>query len=93
VAVGEFRAETGDLEDFLKCPGAAHDLAVDRADGGVVERALVVLTDVLKDFFFPGRGKDFAAVLEFHFADFAGKLRPFVHQLENVEVVLVDLRA
>ena len=57
VAVAVFRPEVGDLEHLLQRPRAAHDLAEDGPDGGLVERALVGLADVLEDFLFAGRRK------------------------------------
>ena len=57
MAEAVLRAEVGDLEHLLQGPRAAHDLAEDGPDGGVVERALVGLQDVLAGLPLPGPAK------------------------------------
>src|SRR5205085_10616175 len=84
VAIGKFRTEAGDLEHLLQRPGAAHDLAVNGPDRGVVKRPLIALADVLEDFFFPSRREDFAAVFEFDPTNLAGQACTFVSQFEDL---------
>ena len=59
----------------------------------VVERPLVGLQDVLEDFLFAGRRKDFRAVVVLDLADLGGEAGPFVDQLQDLQVELVDLGA
>ena len=93
VTVREFRPEACDLHDFLQRPSPAHDLAVNGSDSCIVERPLVVLANVEENFLFPSWGEDLAAVFRFHTADFAGEVRSFVDELEDVQVEFVDLSA
>src|SRR5262249_33448694 len=96
VAKAVLRAEIGDLEHLLQGPRAGHDLAEDGADGGVVERPLVLLVgrhDVLVDLFLAGRGEDVLALFELGPADLAGNGGPLVDQLDDLYVQFVDLGA
>ena len=96
MAVTVFRAEIGDLEHLLQGPRAAHDLAEDGADGGVVERSLVLLVelqDVLQHFLLAGRREDLFAVVVLELADLRRDAGAFVDQLEDLQVEFVDLRA
>ena len=54
---------------------------------------LFVLQDVLEHFLFPGRRKDFVAVIVLDLADLRRQAGSLVDQLEDLQIELVDLGA
>jgi hypothetical protein len=73
-------AKVCDLEDLLQGPRAADDLAENRADRVLVQRALVGIDDVLEDFLFSNWRKDFRTVVVFDSADVGRQRGAFAHQ-------------
>src|SRR5262249_6418549 len=91
MAVTIFRAKICDFDDLLQRPRAAHQFAIHRSDGRLVERSLVRFENVLVNFLFSCWRKDFRSLVVLDLADFAGELRTFVDQLEELKIEFVDL--
>jgi len=89
--VSRLRTEVGDLEVFLQGAGGAENLAVDGADGVLVERAAVDTGKLGDDLLLAGRDVDFAAGGVFDFADLAGQVHAPVETLDDLAVNGVDL--
>ena len=91
--VRRLRTEVGDQQRFFERDGRRHHLAVDRAQGGVLQRALVLTADLAHDLVFPLRHENPPIPAALQPADLGRQGQALVEQLHNPSVKPIDLLA